>query len=59
MKENYQTIAFALLILGTLGLLLNEFVFSWGRNATLIFAAANLSGLLILGFWFRNVRSSR
>ena len=59
MKKNYQRIAFALLILGTLGLLLNEFIFTWGRTATLIFAAVNIIGLLMLGFWFRNVRSSR
>ena len=56
MKKNFSMIAFACLILGTLGLLLNEFLFSWGRPATLIFAAANLIGLMILGFAFRSKR---
>jgi hypothetical protein len=40
---------FALLAIGTLGLLLNEFVLTWGRPATLIFAAASAIGLLALG----------
>jgi hypothetical protein len=46
---------FALLIVGTLGLLANEFVFAWGRTATLAFAAANVAGLLALGleYWMR------
>jgi len=42
--------AFVLLIVGTLGLLLSEFVFDWGRAATLSFALANVIGLLALGF---------
>jgi hypothetical protein len=46
---------FVLLIIGTVGLLLNEFVFDWGRTATLLFAAANVIGLLVLGlaYWTR------
>jgi hypothetical protein len=46
---------FVLLIIGTVGLLLNEFVFDWGRTATLIFAAANVLGLVALGlaYWTR------
>jgi hypothetical protein len=46
---------FALLLAGTLGLLLNEFVLDWGRPATLVFAAANVIGLLTLGLaqWAR------
>ena len=54
-KKNVQLIAFTLLILGTTGLLLNEFIFSWGRPATLIFAFANLIGLVILGFSNREI----
>ena len=42
--------AFTLIIVGTLGLLANEFVFDLGRTATLVFAAANLIGLVGLGF---------
>ena len=44
--------AFTLVIVGTLGLLANEFVFNWGRTATLIFAASNVIGLVGLGFVF-------
>jgi hypothetical protein len=50
MTKSKELIPFILLIIGTLGLLLNEFIFSWGRAATLTFAAANVIGLLILGF---------
>ncbi len=52
MKQNIALSAFALLIIGTLGLLFNEFFFDWGRAATLIFAGANLLGLLALGFTY-------
>lgn len=55
MKTTMEIIPFVLIILGTLGLLLNEFVFDWGKAATLIFAAVNLLGLLVLGYtqWAR------
>ena len=55
MKTILEIIPFVLIILGTLGLLLNEFVFDWGKAATLFFAAANLIGLLILAYlqWTR------
>ena len=45
-----KLIAFILLIIGTVGLLLNELVFDWGRVATLIFAVSNLIGFVILAF---------
>ena len=45
--------AFVLLCIGTLGLLLNEFVFAWGSAATLIFAACNVVGLVGLASMFR------
>lgn len=45
-----KLIAFILLIIGTIGLLLNELVFDWGRVATIIFAASNLIGLAILAY---------
>lgn len=48
MKKNIERIAFVLLIIGTTGLLLNEFVFTWGRYYTLVFAAANAVGLTFL-----------
>lgn len=34
------------LVLGTVGLLANMFFLDWGRTATLVFAAINLSGLV-------------
>ena len=43
-----KLIAFILLIIGTVGLLLNEFVFDWGTVATIILAAINLIGLIIM-----------
>jgi hypothetical protein len=55
MKKIIELIPFVLLIIGTLGLLLNELVFEWGQAATLSFAAANVMGLLALGYthWMR------
>jgi len=52
MKKVVELSAFVLLIIGTLGLLTNEFVFDWGRTATVIFATANVIGLLALGFTY-------
>ena len=49
MVEPAKVIAFLLLIVGTTGLLVNEFVFDWGRVATLVFAVLNVIGLIILG----------
>ncbi|MBT3320988.1 MAG: hypothetical protein HN392_01755 [Anaerolineae bacterium] len=54
MKKNKKIIAFGLLIIGTLGLLLNEFLFGWGRSATLLLTTANIIGLLILGFSYKD-----
>ena len=42
--------AFILLIIGTIGLLVNEFISGWGSVATLIFATLNIVGLVMLGF---------
>jgi len=55
MKKGYEALgigAFALVIVGTLGLLAAEFVFDWSRIVTLIFAASNVIGLVGLGFVF-------
>ena len=48
--------AFILLIIGTAGLLINEFVFDWGGVATVVFAIFNIAGLVIL-FGMRPVRT--
>ncbi len=49
MSERAKGLAFVLVAIGTLGLLTNEFVFSWGRIATLVFAATNGIGLVGVG----------
>lgn len=50
MKKFIEILPFPLLIIGTLGLLLNEFVLDRGRIATILFACANVLGLLALAF---------
>ena len=42
--------AFALLIIGTAGLLINEFVSGWGRTVTITFAVVNVFGLTLLAY---------
>ncbi|MFC1940891.1 hypothetical protein ACFLWL_00540 [Chloroflexota bacterium] len=42
--------AFILLIIGTIGHLINEFIFDWGRLATVRFTIFNAAGLAILAF---------
>ena len=49
LREAARLSGFALLIIGTLGLLINEFVLDWGRTATVTFAAVNVMGFAILG----------
>ncbi len=49
MSQNAEKIAFALVAFGTVGLLVNEFTFSWRRIATLVFAALTLVGFLTSG----------
>ncbi len=49
-REVAKLSAFILLTIGTIGLLMNEFIFDWGRAATLIFAVFNSVGLAILAF---------
>ena len=51
MKDRIKGAGFAIIILGTLGLLLNEFVFESSTTFTLIAAAVDFIGLacLIIG----------
>jgi len=42
--------AFIFLIVGIIGLLINEFALNWGRCATLTFAVINIIGLATLAF---------
>ena len=48
MKKIAGLSAFILLIIGTIGLLINEFIFHWGRTATLAFAAVTIVAFAIL-----------
>ena len=50
MRESTLLTAFILLIIGTIGLLINEFALNWGRCATLTFAVINIIGLATLAF---------
>jgi hypothetical protein len=56
MKGVSLSIAFILLIIGTAGLLINEFIFDWGRVATLVFAIVNFMGLAILASSYLRMR---
>ena len=56
--EVARLIGFILLVVGTLGLLVNEFVFEGGRAATLTFAVFNLVGLTTLAFVFWRVKKT-
>ena len=50
MREIAKLIAFILLIIGTTGFLVNEFVTDWGRGVTITFACLNVLGLVLLVF---------
>ena len=50
MREYTRLIAFVLLGVGTIGLLINELIFDWGRCATLTFAIINVVGFTSLAF---------
>jgi len=48
MRKSIHLIDFILLIIGTIGLLVNEFIAGWGRGATITFACLNVIGLTFL-----------
>lgn len=50
MRQFFKLSAFILLGIGTLGLLINELIFDWGRTATLTFAFINVAGFATLAF---------
>ena len=52
MRKVAKLSAFILLFIGTLGLIINEFIFDWGSTATLVFAAVNVVGFATLAFTF-------
>jgi len=51
--------AFILIIIGTLGLLLNEFVWEHSATRTIIFAVVNFVGLVNLSFAYFGMRKSQ
>ena len=55
MRESTRITAFILVAIGTVGLLINEFIFDWGRLWTVGFAIFNVVGLttLAITFWRR------
>ena len=59
MREATTVIAFILLVTGTVGLLVNEFVFDWGRPITILLACLNVVGLVVLPFAMRGARQQR
>jgi hypothetical protein len=52
MRELTKLTAFILLIIGTLGLIVNEFIFNWASIVTLTFAAVNIVGFAVLAYVF-------
>ena len=58
MRKSIHLIGFILLIIGTIGLLVNEFVTGWGRGATITFACLNVLGLVaVINFlWTKGKR---
>ena len=55
-SESMKLSAFILVIAGTIGLLLNEFITDLGRSVTITFAGLNILGLVVLAFTTRTVR---
>ena len=53
MREYTRLIAFVLLIIGTIGLLVNELILDWRTCAILTFAIINAVGLALLGLAYR------
>ena len=51
--------AFILIVIGTLGLLLNEFVWEHSSTRTIIFAVVNFVGLVNLSFAHFGMRKSQ
>ena len=47
-RESIKVSGFILLIVGTVGLLVNELAMDWGRTATVTFAIVNLVGFITL-----------
>ena len=55
-REFIKITAFVLIFIGTLGLLLNEFVWEQSSSRTIIFAIVNFVGLVSLAFTHYSMR---
>jgi len=58
-RELIKISGFVLIIVGTLGLLLNEFVWDYSSSRTIIFAVVNFVGLVSLAFAHFGMRKSK
>jgi hypothetical protein len=56
LRDFIKISAFVLIIIGTAGLLLNEFVFAHSSTRTIIFAVVDFVGLVNLAFAFWGMR---
>ena len=59
MSQVIKLTAFVLLMIGTIGLLVNEFVADWGRAATLTFAIFNCAGLAVMAVTYFGKKGGR
>ena len=59
MRNLVKISGFALIIVGTVGLLLNEFVLDASSSCTIILAVANFVGLVNLAFAHFGMRNSK
>jgi uncharacterized membrane protein YuzA (DUF378 family) len=59
MRNFLKTTAFILIIIGTIGLLLNEFVWEHSATRTIIFAVVDFVGLVNLSFAHFAMRKSK
>jgi len=59
LREFIKGSGFILISAGTLGLLLNEFIFNASSSRTIIFAVVNVVGLVNLAFAHFGMRKSR
>ena len=59
LRESIRGSGFILVSVGTLGLLLNEFVFDGSSTRTIVFAVVDFVGLVNLAFVHFGMRQSR
>jgi hypothetical protein len=59
MSQVIKLTAFVSLMIGTIGLLVNEFVADWGRAATLTFAIFNCAGLAVMAVTYFGEKGGR